>query len=406
MLNVNEVEQIISDLIKPIKDIELVSLSSVDNRVLAQDITSDLDFPYWDNSAMDGYAVKYSDVALTSEKNPVILKVIEEIKTGYSPQKKLKMGESARIFTGGMLPQGADTIVIQENTLRQGDNVLITHPPLKGEFVRHKGSFYQAGKCLIPAGSRINAPEVAILATAQCLDIPVVRSPRIAIISTGDELISPQDTLKTGKIIDSNQYLIASFLKQNGAIPLPWGIIPDELDALETEVKKALAEADWIISTGGVSVGEYDYVDKVIEKLGGEIKVKNVRMKPGKPLTIATFGENKLYFGIPGNPVSTMVTCWRFLKSAIAKLSGEINPSSLPIVKGITCNHLRSQGTRETYLWGYTNLVDGYYQFTMAEGSHNSGNLINLQGVNSLAIIPVGVNLIEMGDDVSIFLIK
>lgn len=147
-------------------------------------------------------------------------------------------------------------------------------------------------------------------------------------------------------------------------------------------------------------------MDKVIEKLGGEIKVKNVRMKPGKPLTIATFGENKLYFGIPGNPVSTMVTCWRFLKSAIAKLSGEINPSSLPIVKGITCNHLRSQGTRETYLWGYTNLVDGYYQFTMAEGSHNSGNLINLQGVNSLAIIPVGVNLIEMGDDVSIFLIK
>ncbi|RMD72182.1 MAG: molybdopterin molybdenumtransferase MoeA, partial [Cyanobacteria bacterium J149] len=256
MLNVNEVEQIISNLIKPIKDIELVSLSSVDNRVLAQDITSDLDFPYWDNSAMDGYAVKYSDVALASEKNPVILKVVEEIKTGYSPKKKLKMGEAARIFTGGMLPKGADTIVIQENTLRQGDNVSITHPPLKGEFVRHKGSFYQAGKCLISAGSRINAPEVAILATAQCLDIPVVRSPRIAIISTGDELISPQDTLKTGKIIDSNQYLIASFLKQNGAIPLPWGIIPDELDALEIAVTRALAEADWIISTGGVSVGE------------------------------------------------------------------------------------------------------------------------------------------------------
>lgn len=406
MLNVNEVEQIISELINPIAHQELVSLACANNRILAENITSNLDFPYWDNSAMDGYAVKYSDVALASPQNPAILKIIEEIKTGHCPQKKIEMGEASRIFTGGMLPQGADTIVIQENTMRKDDDVLITHPPSKGEFVRYKASFYQAGECLIPAGSRIKPTEIAILATAQCLNIPVVRSPRIAIISTGDELVNPQDKLETGKIIDSNQYLIASFLEQNGAIPLPLGIIPDDINALEEAVKKALSEADWIISTGGVSVGEYDYVDKVIEKLGGEIKVKNVKMKPGKPLTIASFYGNKLYFGIPGNPVSTMVTCWRLLKNAIALLSGEKNPSPLPIVRGITRNYLRSDGGRETYLWGYTTIVDGYYQFTIAEGSHSSGNLINLQGVNSLAIIPVGVNLIEMGDDVSILLIN
>lgn len=406
MLSVREVEKIISDLIKPLTDQEWVSLASANNRILAENITSNLDFPYWDNSAMDGYAVKYSDVALASSENPAILKVIEEIKTGHCPQKKINMGEASRIFTGGMLPQGADTIVIQENTMRKDDDVFVTHPPIKGEFVRYKSSFYQAGECLIPAGSRINPPEIAILATAQCLTIPVVRSPRIAILSTGDELINPQETLETGKIIDSNQYLIASFLKQNGAIPVPLGIIADEMNALEEAVKTALAEADLIISTGGVSVGEYDYVDKVIEKLGGEIKVKNVKMKPGKPLTVATFDGNKLYFGIPGNPVSTMVTCCRFLKGAIALLSGEKNPPPLPIVRGITSNHLRSQGTRETYLWGYTTLVNGYYQFIIAEGSHNSGNLINLQGVNSLAIIPEGVNLIEMGDDVSILIIQ
>lgn len=405
MLNVREVEQIICNLIKPIADQELVSLANANNRILAEDITSNLDFPYWDNSAMDGYGVKYSDIALASPQNPAILRVVEEIKTGHCPQKEIKMGEASRIFTGGMLPQGADTIIIQENIVRKDDDIIISHPPVKGEFVRYKGSFYQAGECLISAGSRINPPEVAILATAQCLNIPVVRSPRIAIISTGDELINPQDKLETGKIIDSNQYLIASFLEQNGAIPLPLGIIPDDINALEEAVKKALVEADWIISTGGVSVGEYDYVDKVIEKLGGEIKIKNVKMKPGKPLTVATFGGNKLYFGIPGNPVSTMVTCWRFLKGAIALLSGEKNPASLPIVRGITSNHLRSGGMRETYLWGYTTLRDGYYQFSIAEGSHSSGNLINLQGVNSLAIIPVGVNLIEMGDDVSILLI-
>lgn len=406
MLSVTEVEKIISDLIQPITDKELVSLSSANNRVLAENITSSLDYPYWDNSAMDGYAVKYSDVALASQQNPAILRIVEEIKTGHCPQQKINAGEAARIFTGGMLPQGADSIVIQENTFRKDNYVFVTHPPIKGEFIRYKGSFYQAGMCLIPAGSRITPSEVAILATAQCLNIPVLRSPRIAIISTGDELINPQDTLTTGKIIDSNQYLITSFLEQNGAIPLPLGIIPDEMNALEEAVKKALTQADWIISTGGVSVGEYDYVDKVIQKLGGKIKGKNVRMKPGKPLTVATFEGNKLYFGIPGNPVSAMVTCWRFLKTAIAKLSGEKNPSPPAIVKGITHNHLRSDGIRESYLWGYTSLVDGYYQFKIAQGSHNSGNLINLQGVNSLAIIPVGVNLIETGDDILILLME
>lgn len=405
MLTVNEVEKIIIDLVQPLTEVESVSLSSAHNRVLAKDVTSNRDFPYWDNSAMDGYAVKYSDVALASQQNPSILTIVEEIKTGHSPQRKINQGEAARIFTGAMLPQGADSIVIQENTFRKDNRVFVTHPPIKGEFIRTKGSFYQAGACLIPAGTRITPCEVAILATAQCLTIPVVRSPRIAIISTGDELINPQDTLETGKIIDSNQYLIASFLEQNGVIPLKWGIIPDEINTLEQAVKKALTEADWIISTGGVSVGEYDYVDQVIEKLGGEIKIKNVKMKPGKPLTVATFQDNKLYFGIPGNPVSTMVTCWRFLKTALAKLSGEKNPPPPSIVKGITHNHLRSDGIRESYLWGYTSLKDGYYQFKIAQGSHNSGNLINLQGVNSLAIIPVGVNLIETGDDVSILLI-
>lgn len=404
MLTVTEVEQIILDLVKPLQEKEVVTLHQATHRILGEDITSSLDFPYWDNSAMDGYAVRYKDVSMASKNNPVALKIVEEIPAGYCPQKTINEGETARIFTGGMLPDGADTIIIQENTQRQGENVLIFSSTILQDFVRQKGSFYQAGDALLSAGMKINPPEIAILATAQCLNIPVVRSPIIAILSTGDELITPDKPLKTGQIIDSNQYLLASFIQQNGGIPLPLGIIPDDEIVLENAISQALEKADWVISTGGVSVGEYDYVDKVLTKLGGDIKVKKVAMKPGKPLTVATF-RDKLYFGIPGNPVSTMVTCWRLLKTAIEKLSGNINYSPCSIVRGLTHNYLRSDGNRETYVWGNVSLIGGYYHFTTAQGSHSSGNLVNLKGVNGLGIIPVGTNLIEIGDDVQILLV-
>lgn len=406
MLTVTEVEKIILDLVKPLTDKELVSLHQATNRILAENISSPFDFPYDHNSAMDGYAVKFQDVAIASKNCPVSLKIVEEIPAGYCPQKTISAGETARIFTGAILPQGADTIVIQEDTKQEGDQVAIFVPPLKNDFVRHKGSFYRAGDCLLSAGSKINPPEMAILATAQCLQVPVVRSPMIAILSTGDELITPDKSMEKGKIIDSNQYLLASFIQQNGGIPLPLGIIPDNPLALENAITQALNKADWVISTGGVSVGDYDYVDQVLEKLGGEIQVKGVKMKPGKPLTVATFCQDKLYFGIPGNPVSTMVTCWRFLQTAMEKLSARKNYNYPSIVKGITHNHLRSQGTRETYLWGNVNLIKGHYQFTIAKGSHNSGNLVNLQEINALAIIPIGTNLIEIGDDVQIMLVN
>lgn len=405
MLTVTEVETIILDLVKPLTDKEFVPLYQATNRILAENISSGFDFPYDDNSAMDGYAVRFEDVAKASKDSPVSLKIIEEIPAGYCPQKTISSGETSRIFTGAILPQGADTIVIQENTQPEGDRVKVFVPPLKNDFVRYKGSFYRAGEVLLSAGSKINPPEMAILATAQCLQVSVVRSPIIAILSTGDELITPDQSMEKGKIIDSNQYLLASFIQQNGGIPLCLGIIPDNPLALENAITEALNKADGVISTGGVSVGDYDYVDKVLKKLGGKFHVKGVKMKPGKPLTVASFPEDKLYFGIPGNPVSTMVTCWRFLQTAIEKLSGRKNYSYPSIVKGITRNHLRSQGTRETYMWGNMNLIKGYYQFTIAKGSHNSGNLVNLQEINALAIMPIGTNLIEIGDDVDIMII-
>lgn len=406
MLTVKQAENLILDLIQPITDIELVNLSGTTNRILAQSITSPLDFPYWDNSSMDGYAVRFANVMTAGEDNPVTLEIIEEIPAGYCPQKVVNSQQASRIFTGAMLPDGADTIVIQENTQKEGNFVKILSSPQENEFIRQKGSFYRADDCLLSAGIKINPPEIAILATAQCTSIPVLRSPKIAIISNGNELITPEQTLQKGQIVDSNQYLLASFIAQNGGIPICMGIVPDDPDLLKHTIALALEEADFVISTGGVSVGEYDYVEKVLEELGGKIKISSVAIKPGKPLTVSTFSQSKIYFGIPGNPVSTMVICWRFLQSAIAKLSGWQNHPYPRLVQGITLNNLRSQGQRETYLWGKVKLVEGKYEFSLNKGSHNSGNLINLQQTNALAKIGVGEYLIEIGEEVEILLVN
>jgi molybdopterin molybdotransferase len=402
MLPVNQAEKIILDLVKPIAEIETVSLQDATTRILAEAIASELDFPYWDNSAMDGYAVKFADVQNCSLARPVKLEIVEEIPAGYLPKVELKSGQTARIFTGAMLPQGADTIVIQENTQKQGNFVTILASPQPQEFVRPKGSFYQAGDILLTPGSQINPPEMAILATAQRTQLKVFRRPKIAFFSTGDELITPEETLQPGKIIDSNQYLLASFVAQNGGLPLNMGIVPDSKQALKDTIEGALKQADLIISTGGVSVGDYDYVDGVLTELGGQIHLQTVAIKPGKPLTVATFVNGCVYFGIPGNPVSTMVTCWRFVQPTLQKLAGLVHNYQPTFVRGKTRQDLHSGGKRETYLWGRLHLVNGEYEFELAGGSHSSGNLINLAQTNGVALIPVGKKLIPAGDDVKI----
>ncbi len=402
MLPVNQAEKIILDLVKPITDTEKVSLQDAVGRILAEAIASKLDFPYWDNSAMDGYAVKFSDVQNCSLDGGVKLEIVEEIPAGYLPKIELKSGQAARIFTGAILPQGADTIVMQENTQQEANFVTILASPQPQEFVRHQGSFYQAGQSLLSPGMQINPPEMAILATAQCTQLNVYRRPKIALISTGNELITPEETLQPGQIIDSNQYLLASFVAQNGGVPLNMGIVPDRKQALKDTIERAINQADLVISTGGVSVGEYDYVDQVLAELGGKIHLRSVAIKPGKPLTVATFAHGCVYFGIPGNPVSTMVTCWRFVQPALQKLSSLANNYKPLFVKGKTRQDLHSAGKRETYIWGKLHLVNGEYEFDQAGGSHSSGNLINLAQTNGLAVIPVGQKLVPAGDRIKI----
>ena len=404
MLPVTEAEAIILDLVQVLnsqQDIEIVNLEAASDRILAAPITSKLDFPHWDNSAMDGYAVRYQDVQDCSPDSPVILEMVEEIAAGYQPSVELKSGQTARIFTGAMLPAGSDTIVIQENTRRSGDRITILRAPQPQEFVRHKGAFYRARMPMLEAGITLRAADIAVLATAQCTELSVYRRPRVAILSTGDELVAPEQPLQPGQIVDSNQYALASFVASNGGIPLRLGIVPDQPEALKNAIAKAINSADIVLSTGGVSVGDYDYVDRILAELGGTLHIRSVAIKPGKPLTVATFDNSCLYFGIPGNPVSALVSCWRFVQPALKKLSGQKNYQP-KFLKARTRYDLRADGKRETYLWGQLHLVDGEYEFALAGGSHSSGNLINLAQTNGLAVVPIGQKLITKGEQVKV----
>ncbi|MCY7333478.1 MAG: molybdopterin molybdotransferase MoeA [Pseudanabaena sp. CAN_BIN31] len=406
MLPVSEVEKIILNLVKPFNpeiDSEVIYLSQALNRILAEDIHSKLDFPHWDNSAMDGYAFRYQDLT----ENLQLAIASDQILAGTATSKPLAKGECIRIFTGGMLPIGADTVIMQEDTERIGNFLQLKVKPTQGEYVRRKGEFIKAGTKLISAGTRLGATEIGALASARCQQIKVYRQPKIAIISTGNELVSLDSSqmLQAGQIIDSNLYALSALITQAGAIAMTFGSVRDDKLELEKLIQKAIASADMVISTGGASVGDYDYVDELLEKMGAEIHVRSVAIKPGKPLTVATIGDRQsLYFGVPGNPVSAMVIFWRFIRGAIAKLNGTNEIYWYPqFIKAITTEDLHSQGRRETYLWGNLTYQKGSPVFQPVS-NFSSGNLISAIGANALAIMRVNQTYIP-AEEVAIVMI-
>ncbi len=396
MLSVQEAETKILQLVHPLdaeRDHEMVSLTEVYGRILAQDLYSSLDFPYWDNSAMDGYAVRVEDLQTCTAEQPVILDIAMEIPAGRCPKGILQSGQAARIFTGSMMPEGANAVVMQEQVQREGDRATFTQCPQVQDWVRAKGDYYKTGTPLLNQGTRLNGPDIAILATAQCVEVPVYRKPRVSLLSTGNELISPKQSLKLGQIIDSNQPTLTALVQETGAIAQPMGIIPDDRVVLKAAIANAIANADVVISSGGVSVGDYDYVEEILAELGGTIHIQSIAVKPGKPLTVATFpsleGDRPIvYFGLPGNPVSAPVGFWRFVQPALRKLSGLSQNWGPTFIRAKTRQPLKSDGKRETYLWGQLLLTaEGIHEFDLAGGTHSSGNLINLVQTNGLAVL-------------------
>jgi molybdopterin molybdotransferase len=406
MISIQQALEIILENQQPLGEIIELDLLHCLGYVLAEDIQSQQDFPYWDNSAMDGYALRYED--LEDLDCPITLKVIEEIPAGIIPKNIIKKGEAARIFTGAMLPNGSDTIVMQEQTKRDGQNVLIlTKPQSLGAFVRKRGEYYKAHTPLLIAGHRLKTQDIPLLTIAERAQVRVYRRPKIAIFSTGDELKKPGTPLEAGQIVDSNQYALASLVKELGCEPICLGIVPDLPEKTREMIELALKSSDVVLSTGGVSVGEYDYVEETLRQLGGNILINSVAIKPGKPLTVASFSEcNKLYFGIPGNPVSTLVVCWRLISPALKKLSGQCEDLLPKIILVSSQSRLTSDGKRETYLCGQLKIIEGKLTFYLSNQNQSSANLIHLAKTNALAILPIGCREIPIGESVMVLILS
>ena len=346
---------------------------------------------------MDGYAVRAADVAQV----PVTLQVVGEIPAGTKPEMVIGRGQAARILTGAMMPREADAVVMQEETELGEEEVTVLKAVEVGSFVRSRGSFCKAGAEILPVGRAIAPADVALLAAAQQIRIDAYRRPRIAILSTGSELVAPGQVLGPGQIVDSNRYALSALVAQAGAVPIPLGIVSDERAVVKRGIADALSQADMVLSSGGVSVGDYDYVDAVLEELGATLHVRSVAVKPGKPLTVATVGETgsrQVYFGLPGNPASAMVGFWRFVAPAIRRLSGVEGAGGAAFVWARATSDLTAGGTRETYLWGELRAGESGYEFERAEGGHSSGNLVNLANTSGLGIVPMGKTRIAAGD--------
>jgi len=321
-LNPAEALQTILDA-TPVLASERVGLHETLGRVLAEAVASRFDLPPCDNSAMDGYALRSPELAGASRGAPRSLAVAYEIPAGGRAPRALLPGEAARIFTGAPIPPGADAVLRQEDTERDGAQLRCFAPVEPGENVRRAGEDVRRGELVLEPGKRIGAAEIGMLASLGRTAIAVHQRPRVAILSGGDELVEPDGDLSGGRIVSSNSYSIAAQCRELGATPVYLGIARDTPEELERHFRAALS-ADVIVSSAGVSVGDRDYVRDVLQKLGASFLFWGVEMKPGYPLAFARFPRETagLVFGLPGNPVSAMMTFEQFVRPALRKLTG------------------------------------------------------------------------------------
>jgi molybdopterin molybdotransferase len=309
--------------ITPLAEMETVPTLEANGRVLAQAQTSQLNVPPMDNTQMDGYAVRVEDCASGS----AMLKISQRIPAGYVGQP-LQPGTAARIFTGAMIPAGADAVVMQEvcDTNGTGDTVTINAAPKAGEWIRRAGEDIRAGSVILAAGTRLRAQELGLAASVGLATLPVLRRLRVAVFFTGDELTMPGEPLKPGAIYNSNRFTLRALLENLGCTVTDYGIVPDNLEATRTTLRTAANEHDVIVTSGGVSVGEEDHVKPAVEA-EGRLNLWQIAMKPGKPLA---FGEVRRasrdgvahFLGLPGNPVSSLVTFFLFVRPFLLRLQG------------------------------------------------------------------------------------
>ena len=353
--------------------------------ILTQSVYAGENIPPFNNSAMDGYALIASDVKTASDENPVTLDVIETIPAGYAPVKQVKNGQATRIMTGAMMPDGADSVVMVEKTKALESNVDIFDSATKAQNVRFIGESVKTGDLVMSAGKVIRPQEIAMLASLNISEVDIYQRPKVAVVSTGDELTQLGEELKPGKIRDSNRYGICAQLIEAGFEVIDMGICDDNVTELEQTLRSALGQADALITSGGVSVGDYDVVKIVLEKLG-DINFWRVAMKPGKPQAFG-IAEGKPIFGLPGNPVSSLTVFELFVRPALFKMAG-YTKLLRPTFKAVLETDIKNDTNRVNFMRAIIEKHNGKYHAKIT-GDQGSGILYSLVLANGLITIPV-----------------
>lgn len=384
LLAVEAAKQRILEMVQPLSGVERLAVRDTLGRILAEELFSNLDVPPADNSAMDGYALRAAELA---DKQSAELELVGAALAGAPFVGKVEAGQCVRITTGAVLPEGADSVVMQEQTEKHEGRIHLSRIPALGENVRRAGEDVRRGDSVLAPGKRITPAELGLMASVGIAEATVRRRVRVAFFSTGDELRGVGEPLAPGDIYDSNRYTLHGMLRRAGVEALDLGVIRDRRDDVRRAFREASQLADVVITSGGVSVGEADFVKQTLEELG-QVGLWRIAMKPGKPLAVGRLGDAH-FFGLPGNPVSVMATFYQFVLPALQRLSGaEPEP---PLVIRVPCaTALQKTAGRLEYQRGVLATDEQGQLRVSTTGLQGSHVLSSMSRANCFIILPAG----------------
>ncbi len=400
MISFEEALDKILSRIQPLGLEKVLLLESL-GRIIGEDIYARRDIPPLDNSAMDGYALRYKDIRESSKDHPARLRVIEDLPAGLVSKKTIKNGEAIRIMTGAPIPKGADTVIPVEETKKEDGFALIFKGVSLGDNVRRSGEDVKKGGRVISKGDMIRPAEVGMLASVGRSSVLVYQKPLVAVLCTGDELVDVDENLDESKIISSNSYSLAAQVKDCGAIPIQLGIARDRKDEIREKLRQGI-RADVLISSAGVSVGDYDFSKDALGDLGMEMAFWQVSMKPGKPLAFGTI-QGKPVFGLPGNPVSSMISFEEFVRPSLLKMMG-CRHLFRPLIEAILREEIKKMAGRRYFVRGSVSFEKGQYAVTTT-GEQGSGILRSMVRANGLIVIPEDQEIVRAGEKVKVQLL-
>jgi len=380
---VGKAREVIARFLSPVTATERLNVRAALGRVLAEDVVSPLDVPAHDNSAMDGYAVRFADLQPSGE---VTLKVAGSSFAGVPFRGAVKAGECVRIMTGGVMPAGTDTIVMQEHVKADKERVTVGGSHKKGQHLRRAGEDLATGQMALKRGLPLRPADIGLISSLGIGEVTVYRKLRVAFFSTGDELVSVGTQPKEGQIFDSNRYTLHGMLMRLGCEVLDMGVVRDDPALLEKAFRDAASAADVVITSGGVSVGEADFVKVLLDKLG-EVVFWKIAMKPGRPLAYGKIGHAH-FFGLPGNPVSVMVTFYQFVRDALLRLSGLDPVPVVPAFKVPCTSALKKAPGRTEFQRGILSQDAAGNWSVRVTGEQGSGILRSMSEANCFFILP------------------